>query len=370
MIQILLASLILLLTGDWTTFRGDAKSTGFAEATAGDRLEVVWKFEMESGGFESAANIVKQDNQSVVYAAGITNKVEGRLFAIDLDTGEKIWQFDSPDGFLTTPAYDNGRLYLGDMLGRFFCVDSTGKEVWNFKTDVEINSSANLHGDHVLFGSQDATLYALDKSSGELAWKLVTDDQLQCSVTVADDTAFLAGCDSRLHVVDLNSGTEKGFVEIGSPTIATPAVADRIVYFGNEKGDFFAIDWQEKKAKWTHSDPKGGNSFRSSAAIAKGHVVVGARNRRLTSFHPETGEENWSVTLKNKVDSSPVIVGNRVIAASTDGRLYLVDLTSGELLQTLEFNGSFKGSPAFAHDRLIIGTDDGVLICLKFVAER
>ena len=84
------------------------------------------------------------------------------------------------------------------------------------------------------------------------------------------------------------------------------------------------------------------------------------------SFNPHTGDENWSTTLKNKVDSSPVIVKNRVIAASTDGRLYLLNLENGELLWQKQFNGSITGSPAFAYGFAIIATDDGIVHALKF----
>ena len=169
-----------------------------------------------------------------------------------------------------------------------------------------------------------------------------------------------------LHIIDLDSGKEKSSLKIGSPTIATPAADGNTVFFGTEKGDFFSVDCNEPKFNWQNPDKLGGNSFRSSAAIADGHIVVGARNRKLYSFDPQTGKENWAVTLKNKVDSSPVIVKNRVIAASTDGRLYLIDLQSGKVLWQKEFNGGFTGSPAFAHETLIIATDDGNVHALKF----
>jgi len=64
-----------------------------------------------------------------------------------------------------------------------------------------------------------------------------------------------------------------------------------------------------------------------------------------------------------------VIVKNRVIAASTDGRLYLLNLADGELLWQKQFNGSITGSPAFAHGFVIVATDDGIVHALNFAGE-
>ena len=348
-------------TDSWTSFRGNAQSTGFAKGPEFQSLKKEWEFKLPDGGFESSAAIAEK----TVFIAGITNDVKGKLFAINLADGNKKWVFDSPDGFVTTPVFDSGKLFLGDMLGVFRCVDDQGKEVWKYETDTEINSSANFFKDTVLFGSQNAKLYSLSKDKGALVWQLEIDDQIQSSITLGGDRVFLAGCDSQLHVIGASDGKELGTVEIESPTIATPSAMGDAVYFGTEKADFFAVDWKKVELKWKRPDPKGGSSIRSSAAVTEGHIVFGGRNRKLYSLNPVNGEENWSVTLKNKIDASPIIINKRVVAASTDGRLYVIDLTTGEKLWEQQFNGSFIGSPAYSDGRIIIATDEGVVYCLS-----
>ena len=355
------AEIAVSQTDSWTSFRGNAQSSGFSKGPEFQSLKKEWEFKLPDGGFESSAAIAEQ----TVYIAGITNNVKGKLYSLNLADGEKKWEFDSPDGFVTTPAFDEGKLFLGDMLGVFRCVDNQGKEVWKFETDTEINSSANFFEDTILFGSQNAKLYSLSKDKGELVWELEINDQIQSSITLAGDRVFLAGCDSQLHVIGAADGKELGTIEIESPTIATPAAMGDMVYFGTEKADFFAVDWKKIELKWKRPDPKGGSSIRSSAAVTEGQIVFGGRNRKLYSLNPVNGEENWSLTLKNKVDASPIIISNRVVAASTDGRLYVINLATGEKLWEKQFNGSFVGSPAFGEGRIIIATDEGVVYCLS-----
>ena len=122
---------------DWSSFRGNAQSTGNATSDGvqtSDALEPVWEFKLDDGGFESAAAIVQTGvDEKTVFIAGLTNDVKGKLFALNLADGKKRWEFNTPDGFLTTPLYHDGHLFLGDMAGMFYCVDPAGQEEMEFQ---------------------------------------------------------------------------------------------------------------------------------------------------------------------------------------------------------------------------------------------
>ena len=77
----------------------------------------------------------------------------------------------------------------------------------------------------------------------------------------------------------------------------------------------------------------------------------------------ETGKQDWTVTLKGRVDGSPVIVGDRIFVGAGDGRLYVLSL-DGEIQWTKQLNGPVNNSPAAAFEKLVIATDRGVVYCL------
>ena len=52
------------------------------------------------------------------------------------------------------------------------------------------------------------------------------------------------------------------------------------------------------------------------------------------------------------------------IAATTAGKLYLIDIASGEVKYENDFGGSFIASPAVVDGRIILGNTDGTLYCL------
>jgi outer membrane protein assembly factor BamB len=348
---------------DWPYFRGDSASTGVARSTLAQELDVLWEMKVKKGAFEGTASIVS-DTADPSRQLVLIGDLDGKLFALNLQTGEKIWEFTTEIGFVTTPVVLDGKVYLGDIDGKFHCLDLQGKEQWSYQADAEINSSANFYKDNVLFGSQDAHLYAVNRDTGKLTWKYQSQDQIRCSITVAEDRAFVAGCDGFFHVVNLGDGTGAGKVEIGSPTGSTPASVGLMVYFGNQTGDFFAINSKDLQTDWVREATNEGDSIVGAAAATEQQVIFGNRNRHVYSLNPKTGDELWKVTLKSKVDSSPVIVGDRVYVASTDGRLYALALKDGAILWERQFNGGFISSPAVAFGRLVIATNRGVVYCL------
>ena len=346
----------------WHLFRGDAASTGVAKTDLSDELEIVWEFEVPKGGFEGSPLIVAtpNSNEKTVYVGDM----DGTLYSLDLLTGDKNWEAKTPLGFAASPAYQDGKIFIGDIDGFFYCFDQKGKELWKIETMGEISGAANFYKGHVLFGSQDANLYLLNVDDGTEVWKHETPDQIRCSTTVAGNRAFVAGCDGFLHVIELDSGKEIGNVNINSPTQSTPAALDDQVFFGTEQAEFIGVDWKTAKATWSFADDNGQASVRGSAAVTKGHVVFGARNRQVYSVSPITGKKNWAVTLKANVDASPIIVGDHVYVGSTDGRFYKLSLANGEKVWEKQFNGGFLSSPAAAFGKLVIATDRGVVYCL------
>ena len=339
----------------WPLFRGDSKSTGVADTNLPDQLDVLWKFQIPDGAFESTPAIV----DGIVYAADL----DGMVFALDLKTGQKKWETKFEDGFVAPVAFHNDLIYVGDYNGKMHCLDKNGKKVWEFQTDAEINSSANFFDDNVLFGSQDARLYCLEAKSGKLVWKHEAADQIRCTPTIVGDRTMIAGCDAMLHVIGLKDGKPIHQVEIKSPTGSTPAAQGDVVYFGTEQGLFFAIDSKAGDVKWTFEDLYG-VQLRGSAAIKDGVIVFGAFDRKVYALDAKTGDEKWSTLGKQSYEGSPVIAGDKVVIPTTNGFVMLLNLADGKIISQRELAEDVIASPAVAENRVVIATKIGSIICL------
>ena len=350
-------------SGDgWHVYRGNAHSTGVAKSPLPDELKVLWEFKVPKGGFEGTPLIVHdpKDGKKTVYIGDM----DGRVFALDLESGAKKWETKTSIGFTASPAYQDGRIFIGDIDGVFFCIDTDGTVQWKFETGGEITGGANFYNGHVLFGSQDSKLYLLNTANGEPIWEHETPDQIRCSTTIAGDRAFVAGGDGFFHVIDLKRGVEVGKADIHSPTGSTPAVLNNKVFFGTEQAEFFGVDWKTIKSLWAFAGDTGQMSVRGGAAVNANQVIFTARDRQVYSLNPDNGKLNWTVSLKAKSDASPVIAGDHVYLGATDGRFYALSLKNGKVIWEKQFNGGFLSSPAVAFGRLVIATDRGAVYCL------
>jgi outer membrane protein assembly factor BamB len=340
---------------EWSLFRGNAAGDGVSKGQLAEKLTVIWKRQIKNAAFESTPAIV----EGVVYLGAF----DGSFRAMKLSDGTDLWEFKSELGFKAPAAVKDGRVYVGDVDGMFVCLDAkTGTKVWAYSTGGEINAGANFYKANVLVGSQDGTLYCLTADDGKEVWKYTIDNMIQCSPTIADGRVFLAGCDGKLHVVNLENGQAESSVDIRDPTGATAAAIGDVVVFGTQGGSVLAIDWVKSKILWSF-EPRRKQPFQSSAAIAEGLAIIGGRDRQIHALEIKSGEERWSVATRQKVDCSPVVVGQRVYIGTGDGRLLALALATGEQLWEYEAGGGFTGSPGVAEGRLVIGNDDDTLYC-------
>jgi outer membrane protein assembly factor BamB len=343
----------------WPVLRGTPDGCGVSGGTLSDKPQLAWTFDAEKRGFQAGA-VMAGGN---VYAA----TTSGLLYSIDLATGRKNWVFDSRSKFAASPAYRDGRVYIGDVgdEGACHCIDAaTGKELWKYQTEDKVYSSAAFYRDRVLFGSDDSSAYCLD-AAGKLVWKFEMDDYVRCPVTIAGNHGYFAGCSGILYVMDLDKGTALAKISFDSPTGCAAAVYKDHAYFGDEESQFLAIDLAKQAIAWQYKDEDSSMAFRSSAAVTDEGIYVGSRDKKLHAFDPHSGKPLWEFPTRGMVDSSPVVVGGRLFFGSQDGRVYALDRRTGKEVWRFDAGGKIYASPAIAAGRVVIGSDSGKLYCFK-----
>ena len=105
------------------------------------------------------------------------------------------------------------------------------------------------------------------------------------------------------------------------------------------------------------------NRFARPRRVDEQVVVYGSQGKAIYGLDPANGEEKWKLPTRSRVESSPVIAGNRVVAATAAGKIYLLDAATGEVKWEYDAGGSFTASPAVVDGRIILGNTDGTLYC-------
>lgn len=350
----------------WATFRRTADLAGVASSPLPTKLKQKWKITSKDG-FASTAAIVGDH----VYVGTLS----GEMLCLKRETGDTVWTYRTVDkveknsfapGFQSSPAVTAEGVFAGDEDGVFHAIDrTTGKKKWTYASNGQIVASANVVGDKLIFGSYDSSLYCLKETDGKEVWKFQTADRVNGSPAVTDKHTFVTGCDQHMRVINIETGEQFADMPLERFLIASPAVSGDMLYVGTHEGEVIALNWRKQEIVWRYSDPSRDQPYHSSAALTDKFVLIGGQDKLLHCIDRKTGTAAWTFATRGQVNSSPVVVGDRVFVGSKDGFLYEVKLADGKLIEKYQVGRGISASPAVGEGCLVLGAEgnDGALVC-------
>lgn len=161
-----------------------------------------WRFdtegrELDSGEFGFDRRTV-QSSPAIAGDRVFVGARNGSLYAIDLDTGEELWESSHGSSWVNGgPAVAGGRVFAGSSDGRFIqAVEAeTGKEIWRRETTGVVWSSAAVVGEAVIFSQANGSVGAFDAATGETLWSTFLPADTWSSPVVYDGVLFIGSDD-------------------------------------------------------------------------------------------------------------------------------------------------------------------------------
>jgi len=295
--------------------------------------------------------------------------VEGtrKLHVLALDTGKERWYFDLP-GYFLSPAVVGTCVYVRAESGKegwAFALDAdSGLKLWQFKFP-RVGSPYDNVGGHVtspvvaeglvLIGASQS-LFALDAETGEQRWAFDVQAPIASSAAVAGTTVYVADL-TRLYAIDLETGTESWSFEHGTVSLFFAPVVSGDAVIVTSHDTVHALDCHSGGLLWTRAIE--GEGIVPSAAIGD-HVYVKAVNR-LYALDRETGEIGWSFQAADFV-SLPAIAGQQIYVitrAGGQGQLRALRLSDGQEIWQVEDGRLANAAPVVAGGRVYVRTVDG-----------
>lgn len=341
----------------WPVFRGNRLQTGVAGSELAGRLKQVWQHDAQEPIVSTPAIVDRE-----VYVG----TDDGTLLSLSLADGAERWKHAVDAPIESSPSVAGALVVFGDDAGVMHALArEDGKPRWSFATEGRIVSSLMVYDGLGVFGSYDGGLYALDVGTGKQRWKYTIEERIHATPAIADDKVLIAGCDGRLHVVQLADGQRVRSVALESVTGCSPAVSGARAFLGTYGDDVLSVDWRAGTVVWRFSDQEQPMPFMSSAALARGLMIVGGRDKRVRAFYQGGGVVRWAFEARGRVDCSPVVSGDYVYVGCTSGVLYALDIERGREVWRFETGSAIVGSPAVAAGRLVVGTEDGMIYAFE-----
>jgi len=316
---------------------GDASSSGernYVYAFSNDEDPVQqWKFDFEDDISYWTAPIVVNDKVYVSTWSGDTTQPysndNNKLLALDLENGNKLWEFDLPEGSYATPAATNEVVVVAcneDSGNNLFAVDAeTGEVLWNNSVGVIGRSSPVIYGNNVFIVCEKPSgmLYAtsdmvsLDLTTGNILWNetlstaLISSRELsEVTPAIYNDKIYVASPDGDLYTLTIGNGTKQLLAHVYDFTVLKPelatsvAYADGLIYISTPDGYLYRVDASSGDVKSPFASIEDADwSFITSPITSNGLTFVGDEQGKIYAIGDYIESED---TFSGYVISIPI----------------------------------------------------------------
>ncbi|XP_044080918.1 beta-alanine-activating enzyme isoform X1 [Neovison vison] len=309
-------------------------------------------------------------------------------------------------------------VYVGSHSHRMTALDlHSGKVKWEQILGDRIESSACVSrcGNFIVVGCYNGLVYVLKSNSGETHWTFPTEDAVKSSAAVDPTTGLLyvGSHDQRAYALDIYEKKCVWKLHCGGAVLSSPCLSPlpRHLYVATLGGLLLAVNPATGKRVWKHSC---GKPLFSSPRCGLQYVCIGCVDGNLLCF-THFGEQVWQFSTNEPIFSSPctsaseqeIFFGSHdcfiyccnmkghlqwkfettsrvyatpfafhrqegssemlLAAASTDGKLWILDSKSGQLQSVYELPGEVFSSPVVWESMLIIGCRNNYVYCLDLL---
>lgn len=283
------------------------------------------------------------------------------------------WHKALKGGIYSTPVTDSKNLYVGDDIGCMYAIDLNSGDIrWTFDTGMRIVGSPAVGDDVVVFGSANYNIYGLDAKTGNEIWTVTTNQAVMGAATIYENTVYIGGGDGKMYAIDIHSGQIIWtFNDLKNYVLTRPLVYDNKLYFGCWDTNFYALNLVDGSLVWKWNNGKT-NSKLSPASVwpvvANGKIFITAPDRYFTCLDAETGEQVWR-TNQYKVRETVGVSedGQTVYSKCMWDTVVAIDATSHEPITRWVSHTDFgyEHNPAMPLEKdgtLWIGTKNGLLL--------
>ena len=344
----------------------------------------VWSHRVSSY-FHRAGPLLDETGRLYVVASHDLGGGEGAILCLDAATGRRIWSTPTQDAVEHAPVRDGDRLYLNTQTGAVMCLNRRdGRPHWvrrlNGHPNRWLHAAPVVTADVVIAGHDRGGIAAFSARGGRRLWS--TPPYAASFATNRGDLwpnyASAVTCGDRAVIPHLNQGI-----------VCVDARSGEVCWEYDHAYAYYLpamIRWRDRL--WLPSPQPDAHLVQVDIADgrpqrrvrAKGitvawcatdlrlfHVVLDRHaggEAKLQCRRAATGRLEWVRPLGNdptgsypyldrdgpNVQAPPVVVGDRVFVACTDGKLRRFDARSGRADQPIDLGSPMYSTPVFTGD--------------------
>ncbi|MCB9768839.1 MAG: PQQ-binding-like beta-propeller repeat protein [Candidatus Omnitrophica bacterium] len=401
-------------SADWPQFKADAGRTGYTPEPLAEDLNLRWVYHPAHApmpAWQAEMRMPFDHAHQVTVAEGLAffgSSADGKVYALDADTGKEKWTFFTEGPVRFAPAYWKGKVFAPSDDGFLYCLNaSNGSLIWKKRGGP--NSDLILGNDRMIshwpvrgapaivddilyyaagiWPSEGIFIYAIDPETGETLW-------------VNEDSGGME-MDQPHGGARAKSGVSaQGYLIANKDFLFLPTGRAVPAAFNRNDGSFRYFHLQSNRrlggsnalatddyllisdAVFEASGGENLGSLGQTVMAASPKDLVYSQGRQLAANHlvglatlemtaDRKGEETtkwvlktkpfWTMSVPHSGATSLIIAGDEVVSG-THGRVSITDIEANSVVWSENVAGVPLGLAA-AGGRLFVSTDDGAIYC-------
>ena len=329
---------------------------------------LIWSKKMSSGSVHQHLLLTPTLFKNLIVTVGDDGKISA---AID-SNGQYQWSTQSWEPVTTSIVSGSNSVFAGTDGGRLLAYSPNEKKII-FKKQLSstVLAAPVVDDKNVYVKTLDDHLYAFEQHNGHVLWAYsraapsLTNHQ-SSSPVIAGDKLVAGLASGRVVALTLAKGSviwdqALAYAE-GDSDIARmvdidvdPVVGDARVFAVNIKGHLGVLRLDDGHELWSQEEgPVKG------LAYAQQTLYLTKANGEVVALNPEFGTVKWhNDAYKGEQLTAPVIVGNDLVIANNDGKIYWLQQADGKQVNQLSIGNTVIAKPLLGTDAIYVQTLSG-----------
>lgn len=282
----------------------------------------------------------------------------------------------------SSPAYANGKLFVGTADGLVGLDPATGAIIINYRSGPVSTTPAVIRGfdpqpdppGKVIFGTTDGNLYAVS-TTGDALWQVGLGATPASPLVIQgigdSNSRVVIGAGNTLFAFDGNGNRlwatvlEGGDISTPAVLLALPDTPNHVVVAAGNT--LYALDAATGAIIWANApsrSPFGAPSIGDPTIVPNPNVLVGDQGGNLFSLDPRSGAIKASFAAGGPISGSPAVGDPNqsqpwVMLGDGGGNIYAIDTTDAfpPPVWQAALGGPVDGPPVLANGVVYVATD-------------
>ncbi len=289
--------------------------------------------------------------------AFVIASADGNIYAINPASGSYVWKTNT--GQAVDIIEFGGKIIALTRDGSVSAIDKNGKIVWTINL-TKVNATlapTSFYGlgknSRNVFATTNAGVYKIGENTASLFYAINN----TYGKPAVDEQAVIITAENSIVKINMNEKLAWSRQLEAKLWMSTPEISGDVIYFGALDNKLHAL----RSDGSTLFEFDTGGWVRTSPFVSSGNVYFGSDDTYVYKIYGN-GELEWKAKLHLAPVSKPIegVLGDKkvIFISASDGRVYAIDDSSGELVWKTPLLGKIAGQPFFHQNRLMFASND------------